>query len=93
MNNIPSNFTLAEVIKFIELPEQARKLIEELIFVNRELEAELNCTDETEEKLHEEIYKRDCLIESILTSCIETTKHKDLVSKINLAYDDSGIEL
>jgi len=93
MNNIPSNFTLAEVIKFIELPEQARKLIEELIFVNRELEAELNCADETEEGLIEQIYQRDSLIETILTASNETTKHKDLVLAINKAFDDSGIEL
>jgi hypothetical protein len=93
MNNLPSNFSLTEVMKFIELPEQARKLIEELIFVNKELEAELDCVDETVEGLMEQIYQRDSLIETILTAAIETTKHKDLVVAINNAYDDAGIEL
>jgi hypothetical protein len=43
--NIPSNYSLEEIVKYVDLPEPVRKLLEEAAFKIIELEKEVKAFD------------------------------------------------
>jgi len=91
--NIPSNYSLEEIIKYIDLPEQVRKLMEEAAFRIIELEKEVKAFDRIEERLREQIYFRNEYIEKVVAESKTTTKHKDLAKFIEIELENSYIEL
>ena len=91
--NIPSNYSLEEIIKYIDLPEQVRKLMEEAAFKIIELEKEVKAFDRIEERLREQIYFRNEYIEKVVAESKRTTKHKELDKFIEVELENSYIEL
>lgn len=91
--NIPSNYSLEEIIKYIDLPEQVRKLMEEAAFKIIELEKEVKAFDKIEERLRDQIYFRDEYIEKIVVESKRTTNHKELAKFIEIELENSYIEL
>jgi len=91
--NIPSNYSLEEIIKYIDLPEQVRKLMEEAAFRIIELEKEVKAFDRIEERLREQIYFRNEYIEKVVNESKRTTKHKELAKFIEIELENSYIEL
>ena len=91
--NIPSNYSLEEIIKYIDLPEQVRKLMEEAAFRIIELEKEVKAFNRVEERLREQIYFRDEYIEKVVAESKRTTKHKELAKFIEIELENSYIEL
>ena len=91
--NIPSNYSLEEIVKYIDLPESVRKLLEEAAFKIIELEKEVKAFDRTEERLREQIYFRDEYIEQVVQASKTTTKYKDLAKFIEITLENSYIEL
>ena len=91
--NIPSNYSLEEIIKYVDLPEPVRKLLEEAAFKIIELEKEVKAFNRIEERLREQIYFRDEYIEQVVQASKTTTKHKDLAKFIEITLENSYIEL
>ena len=91
--NIPSNYSLEEICKYVDLPEPVRKLLEEAAFKIIELEKEVKAFDRIEERLREQIYFRDEYIEQVRAEAKATTKHKDLAKFIEITLENSYIEL
>jgi hypothetical protein len=91
--NIPSNYSLEEIVKYVDLPEPVRKLLEEAAFKISELEKEVKAFDRIEERLREQIYFRDEYIEQVVQTSKTTTKHKDLAKFIEITLENSYIEL
>jgi hypothetical protein len=91
--NIPSNYSLEEIVKYVDLPEPVRKLLEEAAFKIIELEKEVKAFDRIEERLREQIYFRDEYIEQVVQASKTTTKHKDLAKFIEITLENSYIEL
>ena len=91
--NIPSNYSLEEIVKYVALPEPVRKLLEEAAFKIIELEKEVKAFDRMEERLREQIYFRDEYIEQVVQTSKTTTKHKDLAKFIEITLENSYIEL
>jgi hypothetical protein len=91
--NIPSNYSLEEIVKYVDLPEPVRKLLEEAAFKIIELEKEVKAFDRIEERLREQIYFRDEYIEQVVQTSKTTTKHKDLAKFIEITLENSYIEL
>jgi hypothetical protein len=91
--NIPSNYSLEEIVKYVALPEPVRKLLEEAAFKIIELEKEVKAFDRIEERLREQIYFRDEYIEQVVQTSKTTTKHKDLAKFIEITLENSYIEL
>jgi hypothetical protein len=91
--NIPSNYSLEEIVKYVDLPEPVRKLLEEAAFKIIELEKEVKAFDRMEERLREQIYFRNEYIEQVVQTSKTTTKHKDLAKFIEITLENSYIEL
>lgn len=91
--NIPSNYSLEEIVKYVNLPEPVRKLLEEAAFKIIELEKEVKAFDRIEERLREQIYFRNEYIEQVVQASKTTTKHKDLAKFIEITLENSYIEL
>jgi hypothetical protein len=91
--NIPSNYSLEEIVKYVDLPEPVRKLLEEAAFKIIELEKEVKAFDRIEERLREQIYFRNEYIEQVVQASKTTTKHKDLAKFIEITLENSYIEL
>ena len=91
--NIPTNYSLEEICKYIDLPEPVRKLLEEAAYRIIDLEKEVKAFDRIEEQLREQIYFRDEYIGQIRYEATMTTKHKDLAKFIETALENSYIEL
>jgi hypothetical protein len=91
--NIPSNYSLEEIVKYVDLPEPVRKLLEEAAFKIIELEKEVKAFDRIEERLREQIYFRDEYIGQVVQTSKTTTKHKDLAKFIEITLENSYIEL
>jgi hypothetical protein len=91
--NIPSNYSLEEIVKYVDLPEPVRKLLEEAAFKIIELEKEVKAFDRIEERLREQIYFRNEYIEQVVQTSKTTTKHKDLAKFIEITLENSYIEL
>lgn len=91
--NIPSNYSLEEIVKYVDLPEPVRKLLEEAAFKIIELEKEVKAFDRVEERLREQIYFRDEYIEQVVQASKTTTKHKELAKFIEITLENSYIEL
>jgi hypothetical protein len=90
---VPSNYSLEEICKYVDLPEPVRKLLEEAAFKIIELEKEVKAFDRIEERLREQIYFRDDYIEQVVQTSKTTTKHKDLAKFIEITLENSYIEL
>jgi hypothetical protein len=91
--NIPSNYSLEEIVKYVDLPEPVRKLLEEAAFKIIELEKEVKAFNRIEERLREQIHFRDEYIEQVVQTSKTTTKHKDLAKFIEITLENSYIEL
>lgn len=91
--NIPSNFTLEETIKYCELTPQLSDMFEKVLDTIAEKDNQITRLKKELEIIEEQNYFRAELIDKILSACLDTTTHKDLVRYINIAYDDSGVEL
>lgn len=90
---IPSNFTLEEILGMLELPDTLKSLLKQQLAKEVELSEEIQTLYKRIEILEEQVYFRDEFIESTITSCKSTTKHKDLVKEIREALEDSYIEI
>lgn len=93
MKHIPSNFTLEETVKYCELTPQLSDMFEKVIDTMADKDNEISKLKKQLEILLEQNYFHNELLEKILSACIDTTTHKDLVKYIHIAYDDSGVEL
>lgn len=93
MDNIPSNFTFEEVVRYTKLPEPLRQKLEDILNQVVDLENENARLLKREEKLEEEVYFRNEFITSVVAQCAATTRHKDLVAGITTELENSYIEL
>lgn len=91
--NIPSNFTLEETIKYCELTPQLSDMFEKVLDTIAKKDNQITRLKKELEIIEEQNYFRAELIDKILSACLDTTTHKDLVRYINIAYDASGVEL
>ena len=91
--NIPSNYSLEEIVKYVDLPEPVRKLLGEAAFKIIELEKKVEAFDRVEERLRDQIYFRGVYIEQVVQASKTTTKHKDLAKFIEITLENSYIEL
>jgi hypothetical protein len=91
--NIPSNFSLEEIIKYCSLPEEAKNLIEQMYDKIVNVDKENDALTKRNELLEEQIYFRDEFIRSTKERCESVTKCKELVKDILTELDDSYIEL
>ena len=90
---IPSNFSIAEVIKYAEMPEHVRVRLYEVLDSIKEVQVNLDSAEKRIELLEESIYERDVFIQDVFAVCKSTTKHKDLVTRIKINFEESSIEL
>jgi predicted DNA-binding protein YlxM (UPF0122 family) len=90
---IPSNFSLTEIIKYAEMPDNIRHSISTVLDSIKEMQDDLHTANKRIELLQENIYFRDAFIEDVLRLTKTTTKHKDLVARINICFEESNIEL
>jgi hypothetical protein len=90
--NIPSNFSLQEVIKYAEMPEVVRDSVASIFDTVIELQEQLRVSEKRQEVLEDQLYFRDEFIRSTMERCENTTKHKDLVRQIKTELYDSCIE-
>ena len=91
--NIPSNFSLEEVVKYAEMPEEVRVSLSSIFNTIGELQRRITQFEKHEEILEEQLYFRDEFIRSIVERCKYATKCKELVKDILLELDNSYIEL
>lgn len=90
---IPSNFSIAEVIKYTEMSEHLRVKLYEVLDSIKEVQVNLDSAKKRIEILEENIYARDVFIQDVFAVCESTTKHKDLVTRIKINFEESSIEL
>lgn len=90
---IPSNFSIAEVIRYSEMPEHIRARLYEVLESIKEVQANLEDAEKRIELLEESVYERDVFIKDVFLLCKSTTKHKDLVTRIKVCFEESNIEL
>ena len=93
MNNIPSNFSIEEILKYGSFTEEVKLACEKLFYQIIELDEENNALTKRNELLEEEIYFRNEFIRSTKERCETATKCKELVKDILTELDDSYIEL
>lgn len=89
---IPSNFSIAEVIRYAEMPEHIRVKLYEVLDSIKEMQDDLDVAEKRIELLEESIYERDIFIQDVLALTKCTTKHKDLVTRIKINLEESNIE-
>ena len=91
--NIPSNFTLEEVLKYSDIDN---KTSERLYKVLEQLNKQVKTIEQLNKRIEiieEQVYFRDEFIEQVIEFTKTTTKHKDLVKCINQTLENSYIEL
>lgn len=93
LDNIPSNFSIEEVLKFADLPAGLASLIEEQFEKVAKAEKELERIEGRVEHLQEQLYFRNEYIESVLKEAKQAKKCKELVSFIEFEFENSYIEL
>lgn len=93
MTNIPSNYTLDEIIKYGRLPEQAVKTLEQMQDRLIELEKENKSLNRHNEIISEQWHFCQDFIASTKERCKSATRCKELVAAILTELDDSYIEL
>jgi hypothetical protein len=91
MNNIPSNFSLEEVIKFRNIPEEVLNLIYEALDNIEELEFIIEEQNHKLEIVEEQVYFRDNIINHI-TDCIKdmdkaAISNKDLNKLLDITWE------
>jgi len=91
--NIPSNFSVDEIIKYGKLPEQAVKALEKLQEDIIKLEKENKALNRRNEMISEQWHFCQDFIVSTKQRCETATNCKDLVKAILTELDDSYIEL
>lgn len=91
--NIPSNFTLEEVLKYSDIDDKtSERLYKVLEQLNKQVKT-IEQLNKRVEILEDEIYFRTEFIEKVIEFTKTTTKHKDLVECINKTLENSYIEL
>ncbi len=93
MNNIPSNFSFEEVVKYSNIPELIRLKLDDVLLQIHNLETELAEVNKQNERLNEQVYFRNEFITSVMEQCNKTTRHKVLVKGILTELENSYIEL
>lgn len=95
-NHIPSNFTLEEIVKY-KMPVELATLVETTLqpFLGRvtEVEAELQKAYRDYELRKEQDYFKYNLLEEIQELCKEPGSKRDLIKAIDLAFDNSYVEM
>ena len=91
--NIPSNFTLDDVIRYVRIPEEVRQLLESASKRINYLEAEIKREDRRLEVVEEQLnFCRD-YIWQVNEEAKKATKVKDLKKFIEVTLENSYIEL
>ena len=90
--NIPSNYTLSEILSVLELPEIIHKSIDELIDSNESLECTNIDLEDTVSELENKLEKYKELVDNIFRSIADRTTYTELANDIKELYDESGIE-
>ena len=93
MKHIPSNFTLAETVKYCELPTEVSDMFEKVLDTMAEKDNQLDRLARGLEEQQEQVYVSNVLLEKILEACLDTTTHRELVKFIHILVEDSGVEL
>ena len=94
--NIPSNTSLEEVVKYY-LPVEIKDVVEILLvpFIRQitHLKYTAEKTYEDYNLLEEQDYNKEQLLEKIQELCKQAGSKKELVKAINLAFENSMVEM
>lgn len=96
MNNeiyIPSNFTLDDVIQYVKIPEEVRKLLETASRRINYLETEVRKVEKHNEMYSEQLYFCREFIHAVKEESEKATKVKELKKFIEVTLENSYIEL
>ena len=96
MNNeiyIPSNFSLDDVIQYVKIPEEVRKLLETASRRINYLETEVRKIENHNEMYSEQLYFCREFIHAVKDEAEKATKVKDLKKYIEVTLQNSYIEL
>jgi len=94
--NIPSNYTLEEVIKYCNLPEEVVVRLEDMMDKMQILEKQVKQADRIEERLREQVQFRDNYIEEVMDVFSKAKSKQELVEAkkyAGIALENSYIEL
>ena len=90
---IPSNFSLIEIIKYAEMPDNIRHSMSTVLDSIKEMQDDLHTANKRIELLEESVYERDEFIQDVLTLSKSTTNHKDLTNRIKVCFEEYNIEI
>jgi hypothetical protein len=96
MNNeiyIPSNFSLDDVIQYVKIPEEVRKLLETASRRINYLESEVRKVEKHNELYSEQLYFCREFIRAVKDESEKATKVKELKKFIEVTIENSYIEL
>jgi len=93
MKHIPSNFTLAETVKYCELTTEVSDMFEKVLDTMADKDNQITRLERQLEVQQEQVYFSNVLLEKILQACLDTTTHRELVKFIHILVEDSGVEL
>ena len=93
---IPSNYSLEEMIKYVNLPEEVVAKLEEVQDKLIDLEKKVAQADRIEERLREQVQFRDNYIEEVMDVFSKAKSKQELVEAkkyAGIALENSYIEL
>lgn len=96
MNNeiyIPANFTLDDVVQYVKIPEEVRRLLETASRRINYLETEVRKIEKHNELYSEQLYFCREFIQAVKDESEKATKVKDLKKFIEVTIGNSYVEL
>jgi predicted RNase H-like nuclease (RuvC/YqgF family) len=90
---IPSNFSLDDVIQYVKIPEEVRKLLETASRRINYLETEVRKIENHNEMYSEQLYFCREFISQVKDEAERATKVKELKKYIEVTLENSYIEL
>jgi hypothetical protein len=90
---IPSNFSLDDVIQYVRIPEEVRKLLETASRRINYLETEVRKIENHNEMYSEQLYFCREFISQVKDEAEKATKVKELKKYIEVTLENSYIEL
>ena len=90
---IPANFTLDDVVQYVKIPEEVRKLLETASRRINYLESEVRKIERHNEALQDQNYHCREFIYTVQEETRKATKVKDLKKFIEVTLGNSYVEL
>lgn len=90
---IPSNFSLDDVIQYVKIPEEVRRLLETASRRINHLETEVRKIEKHNDMYSEQLYFCREFIHAVKDEAEKATKVKDLKKYIEITLENSYIEL